>query len=75
ATIENLPVPTVTGGSVPLSRVATIGFGSGPTSIQRYNQSRRVFVGADLPPGVSKGVATDAIARLPIMKALPSGVA
>lgn len=73
-TLENLPVPTVSGDSVPLSRVATIGFGSGPTSIQRYNQSRRVFVGADLPPGVVKGSAMDAINRLPIMLHLPDGV-
>ncbi|WP_420381226.1 efflux RND transporter permease subunit [Novosphingobium sp.] len=75
ATLENLPVPTVTGDSVPLSRVATIGFGSGPTSIQRYNQSRRVFVGADLPPDVAKGTAMDEIKRLPIMQHLPDGVA
>ena len=73
-TLENLPVPTMAGDTVPLSRVATIGFGSGPTSIQRYNQSRRVFVGADLPPGIAKGNATEAIARLPIMQNLPSGV-
>ena len=73
-TLENLPVPTVTGDSVPLSRVASIGFGSGPTSIQRYNQSRRVFVGADLPPNVSKGTAMDEINRLPIMLHLPDGV-
>ncbi len=73
-TLENLPVPTVTGDSVPLSRVATIGFGSGPTTIQRYNQSRRVFVGADLPPNLPKGVATAAISRLPIMQHLPDGV-
>jgi len=74
ATLENLPVPTLSGDSVPLSRVATIGFGSGPTSIQRYNQSRRVFVGADLPPGMSKGTAMEAINRLPIMQHLPDGV-
>jgi multidrug efflux pump subunit AcrB len=73
-TLENLPVPTISGGSVPLSRVATIGFGSGPTSIQRYNQNRRVFVGADLPPGVVKGTADAAIKALPIMKNLPQGV-
>ncbi|MFN3468381.1 MAG: efflux RND transporter permease subunit [Novosphingobium sp.] len=72
--IENLPVPTAAGGSVPLSRVAEIGFGSGPTQIQRYNQSRRVFVGADLPPGVVKGDAMAAIMKLPIMKNLPQGV-
>ncbi len=74
STLENLPVPTISGGSVPLSRVATIGFGSGPTSIQRYNQNRRVFVGADLPPGVVKGTADAAIKALPIMRNLPQGV-
>jgi multidrug efflux pump subunit AcrB len=74
STLQNLPVPTTSGGSVPLSRVATIGFGSGPTSIQRYNQNRRVFVGADLPQGVVKGTADTAIKNLPIMKNLPQGV-
>jgi multidrug efflux pump subunit AcrB len=74
STIENLPVPTASGGSVPLSRVASIGFGSGPTSIQRYNQSRRVFVGADLAPDVAKGIATKVVQSLPILKNLPQGV-
>ncbi|MBS0255991.1 MAG: efflux RND transporter permease subunit [Proteobacteria bacterium] len=74
STIENLPVPTLSGGSVPLSRVASISFGSGPTTIQRYNQSRRIFVGADLPEGVVKGTAMNAIKNLPIMKNLPDGV-
>jgi len=73
-TIRNLPVPTASGGSVPLSRIADISFGSGPTTIQRYNQSRRVFIGADLAPGVIKGTADKAIANLPIMKNLPQGV-
>jgi len=72
--IANLPVPTASGGSVPLSRVADIAFGSGPTSIQRYNQQRRVFIGADLAPGVVKSEAMEAINKLPVMKALPAGV-
>ncbi len=74
ANIANLPVPTTNGGSVPLSRVAEISFGSGPTSIQRHNQQRRVFVGADLAPGVVKGTADTAIAELPVMKNLPRGI-
>ena len=41
------------------ARVAEISFGSGPTTIQRYNQSRRIFVGADLAPGAVKGDAMD----------------
>ncbi|WP_288418411.1 efflux RND transporter permease subunit, partial [uncultured Novosphingobium sp.] len=74
ATIENLPVPTATGGSVPLSRVAEIRFGAGPTQIQRYNQARRIFVGADLGPGQVKGPVMKAIQKLPIMQDLPTGV-
>jgi multidrug efflux pump subunit AcrB len=74
STIENLPVPTISGGSVPLSRIAEIRFGAGPTQIQRFNQSRRVFVGADLGEGVVKGPVTQAIQKLPIMENLPQGV-
>ena len=74
STIENLPVPTATGGSVPLERVAEIRFGAGPTQIQRFNQSRRVFVGADLGPGQLKGPVQEAINQLPIMQDLPAGV-
>ncbi|QSB45254.1 efflux RND transporter permease subunit [Altererythrobacter sp. FM1] len=74
STIRNLPVPTASGGSVPLSRVAEIRFGAGPTQIQRYNQSRRVIVGADLGPGAVKGPVMDQINALPAMKDLPAGV-
>ncbi len=73
-TIENLPVPTATGGSVPLSRVAAVSFGSGPTTIQRYNQNRRVLVGADLAPDIVKGTAQEQIDALPILDNLPQGV-
>jgi multidrug efflux pump subunit AcrB len=74
STIENLPVPTSSGGSVPLKRVAEIKFGAGPTQIQRYNQSRRIFVGADLGENALKGPVMDAINDLPIMQNLPAGV-
>lgn len=74
STIENLPVPTANGGSVPLSRVAEITFGSGPTAIQRYNQNRRVLVGADLAAGVLKGEAQNQIDALPVLQDLPIGV-
>ena len=74
STIENLPVPTLGGGTVPLSRVADIKFGSGPTAIQRYNQSRRILVGADLAQGVVSGTAREQIDALPALQALPPGV-
>jgi multidrug efflux pump subunit AcrB len=73
-TIENLPVPTASGGTVPLSRVADIGFGSGPTVIQRYNQNRRVLIGADLAAGVLKGEAQAQVDALPVLQELPLGV-
>ncbi|MGB3711600.1 MAG: efflux RND transporter permease subunit [Erythrobacter sp.] len=73
-TIENLPVPTASGGTVPLGRVAEISFGSGPTAIQRYNQNRRVLIGADLASGVLKGEAQNQIDQLPVLQDLPTGV-
>jgi multidrug efflux pump subunit AcrB len=74
ATIENLPVPTTSGATVPLKRVAGIRFGAGPTQIQRYNQARRVFIGADLAQGAVKGPIEEKIKDLPVMKSLPAGV-
>jgi multidrug efflux pump subunit AcrB len=72
STIENMPVPTTTGGSVPLKVVATISFGAGPAQIQRFNQERRILVGADLKPGVVDKEAI--IESLPILQNLPDGV-
>ena len=74
STIENLPVPTSTGGSVPLKVVADIKFGSGPVIVQRTNQVRRITIGADLAPGLVSGDATPKIDKLPAMKNLPQGV-
>ncbi len=75
STIENLPVPTSNGGSVPLRVVAEISFGSGPVSIQRTNQQRRVSLGADLAPGLVSGDVRPLIDELPTMRNLPDGVA
>jgi len=73
-TIENLPVPIASGGSVPLSRVADIEFGAGPTTIQRYNQNRRVFIGADLASNVLRGDAMAEVNQVPTLQDLPQGV-
>jgi multidrug efflux pump subunit AcrB len=74
STIENLPVPTMSGGSVPLKAVAEVKFGQGPVAVRRYNQSRRLMIDADLTPGSTSGDAEKKIAALPAMKNLPSGV-
>jgi len=72
-TLENLPVPTSNGGAVPLKAVADITFGEGPTRVRRYNQSRRLFIDADLK-GKELGPAMKAIYALPTLKNLPQGV-
>ncbi|MBB3982540.1 multidrug efflux pump subunit AcrB [Sphingobium fontiphilum] len=73
STIENMPVPTASGGSVPLKVVADISFGAGPTQIRRYNQIRRIVVGADLAPGMVTSDAMKKINELPTMKAVSDG--
>ncbi|VVT15263.1 ABC transporter permease [Sphingomonas sp. EC-HK361] len=74
STIQNLPVQTQSGGSVPLSVVAEIGFGAGPTKIQRNNQQRQLTIGADLAPGIVSSVAQKQIHAQPTMSHLPLGV-
>ncbi len=72
-TLENLPVPTTGGGSVPLKAVADITFGEGPTRVRRYNQSRRLMIEADLN-GATTGTAQTKIEALPTVAHLPRGV-
>jgi multidrug efflux pump subunit AcrB len=74
ATIENLPVPTARGGTVPLKSVAEIGFGAGPTELRRYNQTRRIVIGADLAPGLVTGDAQTKIDKLPSIANMPQGI-
>jgi multidrug efflux pump subunit AcrB len=74
STIENLPVPTTKGTTVPLKVIAKIGFGAGPSQIRRFNQERRVVLGADLAPGAIPGEERARIMDLPAMKNLPQGV-
>ncbi len=72
-TLENLPVRTANGGTVPLKAVADISFGEGPTRVRRYNQARRLSIVADLN-GVELGTAMKKIKALPELKNLPQGV-
>jgi multidrug efflux pump subunit AcrB len=73
-TLENLPVPTAAGASVPLKTVADLSFGQGPSAVRRYNLSRRLYLDADLAPGVELGTATAKVHDLPALKNLPPGV-
>jgi hydrophobe/amphiphile efflux-1 (HAE1) family protein len=73
-TLENLPVPTAAGSSVPLKTVADLSFGQGPSAVRRYNMSRRVYLDADMAPGVELGTANTKVHALPALKNLPQGV-
>ena len=74
STLENLPVRTAAGSTVPLKAVAEISFGEGPSTIRRYNQSRRVVLESDLAKGVELGPALNKVKSLPEIKNLPDGV-
>ena len=73
-TLQNLPVPTATGASVPLKVLADVSFGEGAVKIRRYNQGRRIAVVADLMPGAQGGDVQNAIHKLPAYTGLPQGV-
>jgi hydrophobe/amphiphile efflux-1 (HAE1) family protein len=71
--LKNLKLPTSSGGSVPLSAIATIAFGAGPTIIQRYDRQRQISLQANLS-GIPLGVAIEKIYALPTLQAMPSNV-
>src|SRR5579883_650197 len=73
--LEQLRVPLGGGrGGVPLSVVADIKLGQGPTSINRYDRERQATVAADLVGTAALGDATRKIYDLPVMRTLPKGV-
>ncbi len=71
--IENLRVPTATGGAVPLSAVADIRFGAGPSQVLRQDRSRIASITAELD-GIRSGEAGALVQKLPSVQSLPEGV-
>jgi len=71
--LENLPVRTASGATVPLKAVAEISFGQGPSKVRRYNQNRRFMLAANLNHS-ELGPALKKVRDLPIFKNLPTGV-
>jgi hydrophobe/amphiphile efflux-1 (HAE1) family protein len=74
STFETLRVRRAAGDSVPLTAVADVEFGLGPTALDRYDRDRRVAIEGDLAPGVPLGAALEAVKALPEAKDLPPGV-
>ncbi len=73
AVLETLRVPTASGTAVPLSAVADIRFGAGPSQILRQDRSRVATISAELD-GIRSGEAGVAVNKLPTVKNLPAGV-
>ena len=72
--IENIRVVTASGKTVPLMTVARFELDQGPTSIDRYDRTRRVIIGADLIGNTPLGDAMKKVLALPAAQNLPSGV-
>lgn len=69
-----LRVTNTSGVSIPLTAVAEIGFGEGPSSIDRYDRVRRATIGADLKRGFELGTAQEAFNKIVEEVGLPEGV-
>lgn len=72
-TLRNLQLPTSNGGAVPLSSVADVSFGAGPSQIDRLDRRRNAVIEAELA-GIPLGEANDLVYALPAMRDLPTGV-
>ena len=69
--IASLPLRTNSGAMVPLSTVADVRLGEGPSSIKRLNRSKLAEIGANLPVGVALGTATEAFTKAAATVTLP----
>ncbi len=74
AQIEQLRVTNAAGKAVPLKAVATVEFGRGPSSIDRFNRERRAVIGADLVPGLVLGDAREMFLATVDKLKMPDGV-
>lgn len=72
ARISSLQVPA-SSGTLPLSSVADITLGSGPSQIDRVDRRRSATVEAELA-GLTIGDAEASISALPSMQRLPAGI-
>ena len=71
-TIRQLRIPG-RNGSVPLSAVATVEMGSGPSQLARYDRMRNISIDVELN-GLPVGQLTTQVDKLPSMQTLPPGV-
>ncbi|MGU3538585.1 efflux RND transporter permease subunit [Methylobacterium sp. A54F] len=74
AALASLKVPVKGGAAVPLSTVAEISLGQGPTAIDRYDRAVRVAIEADMQGSDALGSLIQSVMELPAARNLPPGV-
>ncbi|MBE2984972.1 efflux RND transporter permease subunit [Campylobacter sp. RM9344] len=72
--LRSLRVDSTDGSVVSLNTVATLSYGEGLSSIERFDRERRISVDADLVSGYTIGGVLGEINALEVMKNLPAGV-
>ncbi|MCX7326124.1 MAG: efflux RND transporter permease subunit [Hyphomicrobiales bacterium] len=72
--LQSLRVTNTSGKSIPISSVADVRFGEGPSSIDRYDRVRRSTIGADLKRGLPLGTAQEIFLGIVKDVGLPEGV-
>jgi hydrophobic/amphiphilic exporter-1 (mainly G- bacteria), HAE1 family len=60
--------------SIPLTAVAKVSFGRGPSSLTRYDRERRSIIGVDLAQGFVLSDAREAFVKVVKEQGLPAGV-
>jgi multidrug efflux pump subunit AcrB len=63
AALEQVRVPAVGGGTLPLSQLASLEFEKAPTLIQRFNRERAMTIDADAQPGFNIKELTQQITK------------
>ncbi len=72
--LKQLRVPSAGGKSLPLTAVADVGFGQGPSTITRYDRERSAQLGADLAPNLVLSTAREKFLDIVKEQKLPAGV-
>jgi multidrug efflux pump subunit AcrB len=74
AAIQAMKIKTASGGTVPLYSVADVDYSEGPSSIKRYDRSRVVSIGSDVPFGTALDTSTEEFKRIVSETELPPTV-
>jgi multidrug efflux pump subunit AcrB len=61
--LSEVRVPTLSGGTLPISQLATLEFEKAPTQIQRYNRERAATIDADVQRGFNTAKVTATVVQ------------